>query len=349
MKLLRVVFSVSSGAGAAGARFVAGVMLVLSLTSVISVASGSLKGAGTTGAQFLNVSVAAKPASMGNASAVLAGAQAVFYNPAGICRVESGEVFFSQINWIKDIRYSNVAAVQRIGGGMFALGINYLSMPAITKYNNLGVRLDESYSPADMAFTAGYARSLRKTFDVGCNVKYISSKIDVESANALALDVGAMYRPGGQDPFDGNNLLLGCVIQNMGTPMKYVNDSDPLPMNIKLGGSYRLSLSNASAEDQGIVLAADVNTRNDIGFYGNMGVELYRRYGEYALYALRCGYRTDLDSEVNDISLGFGGTYRMLTLDYAYALLGELGLTHRLSLSIRFGAGMMGDSISSAQ
>ena len=74
-------------------------------------------------------------------------------NPAGLYFGQGTEVNMSQVIWIQDISYSNVAVSRQTGFGALALGINYLSIPAIDKYDNAGTKLEKSYSPTDMAIS----------------------------------------------------------------------------------------------------------------------------------------------------------------------------------------------------
>jgi hypothetical protein len=157
--------------------------------------------------------------------------------------------------------------------------------------------------------------------DLGANLKYISSNLDSETATAYALDVGAKKEI-------SEKLEVGVAVQNLGTELKYVKDGDPLPLNLKVGGKY--SVSNIS-------LLVDLNQMNDTGFFTNVGAEYAKKMGDVD-GAVRVGYNSNVKGieSANGLSAGLGMMYKKYTLDYAIAPYGDLGLTHRISLSAKF-------------
>ena len=312
-------------------------MLKLCFLTLFSLAAAATDrawaaGEGSSGGQFLRIGVGAKASALGEASSAISGVQAIFYNPAGLAGVTDTELYFSQVQWILDTNYSNLAAAKRAGGGVLGLAVNYLSNPATDKYDKFGTRLSDTYSAADMAVTLGYARRLAAGMDLGLNVKYISSKLDTESASALAADAGLKYAaiPGKLD--------LGVALQNAGSRLNYINYGDSLPMNFKLGGQYTLTLEKDRFTKKDAGFFADMNYMKDSGLYANVGAEFLTAYAKGSAFSLRCGYRTNAGGKSAGISAGLGLEMTTYLVEYAYAPMGELGNTHRLSLTLRFGA-----------
>jgi long-subunit fatty acid transport protein len=132
----------------------ASVLLGMSV-ALVSTAFGA---SGTSGAQFLKICVDGKAAALGGASAVSSGAGSLFLNPAGLAGVEGKEVKFSQVTWIEGINYSNISYAQASGSLVWGVGVNYLTVPAITKVDNQGNVLSDTYSPSDMAVNDGFGR-----------------------------------------------------------------------------------------------------------------------------------------------------------------------------------------------
>jgi hypothetical protein len=220
-------------------------------------------GPGTTSAQFLKLGIGGRASGMGYANAaVVNDVTALYWNPAGLNNIQTQEISFMQCLWFEDINYQFVGYARPTDKGTFAGSLNFLSMAPINKYDNTGTALGQSYAPADMALTFGYAR-LIKTLPVGLNIKYVSSKIDVENATAIAIDLGTQYTTM-QD-----KLTLAFVIQNMGTSVKYLNESMSLPFNIKLGTGYKLDLFGKPG-----LVALDINMPNDNDININLGTEL---------------------------------------------------------------------------
>ncbi|MFH1957061.1 MAG: PorV/PorQ family protein [bacterium] len=281
-------------------------------------------GKGTSGAQFLKIGIGARAVAMGEAYAGMEGdMNSIYWNPAGLSRIGTSQTSFSHTAWFQDIKYENLMAGYPAGSGFMALGINWLTIGSIDKYKNTGSPAGESYSPADMSAVVSYSREV-KGIPFGTNLKYISSNIDGENAAGIALDIGAMYRSG--------KLNTGLAIQNLGTGLKFRKESDPLPLNIKLGSVYKFG--------RRLTAALDFNIPNDSDFRVNTGVEYSRNYGENLTVALRTGYKTNtkgLDA-IDGLSFGFGVGYKNSLLDYAWVPYGDLGATHRLSFVYRMGA-----------
>jgi hypothetical protein len=312
-------------------------MLLLPLVVVAAAPGGLIAAqAGSAGAQFLKIDVDARSSALGGASAVAEGAAAFFHNPAGGYRSADMEVSLSQVMWVRNTRYSSLAAARRFPGNrVIGLAINYLSSPVIDKYNNLGEKLGGSYTNADTSVALGYSQRipgvLANGLEAGGTLKYISSRLEDERATAFALDAGVIY------PAVPSVLDIGFVLQNIGTPLKYVYESDPLPFNAKLGCRLDIPLDLSFDKKQSIALLADANIMNDTGFYSNIGVEYKEIPGEGIAYTLRGGYQTNLADALKGVSLGLGLTYEGFSFDYAYSFLGDLGQAHRVSLSLRFG------------
>ncbi|MFH1352125.1 MAG: PorV/PorQ family protein [bacterium] len=283
-------------------------------------------GKGTSGAQFLKIGIGARAVAMGEAYAGMEGdMNSIYWNPAGLSRIGTSRTSFSHTAWFQDIKYENLMAGYPAGSGFMALGINWLTIGSIDKYKNSGpTPTGESYSPVDMSAVISYSREV-KGIPFGANLKYISSNIDGENAAGIALDIGAMYRLG--------KLNTGLAVQNLGTGLKFRKESDPLPLNIKLGSVYKFG--------RRLTTALDFNIPNDSDFRLNTGVEYSREYGKDITVALRTGYKTNtkgLDA-IDGISFGFGISYKNSLLDYAWVPYGDLGTTHRLSFVYRMGAG----------
>jgi hypothetical protein len=278
--------------------------------------------AGTSTAQFLKLGAGARASGMGGAFAGVANdATAIYWNPAGLGNLTSGALSVMHASWLDDINYEWAAYAQPLGGfGVLGVGVQYLSYGTLTKLDSTGLEGD-SFNPADMAATLSYAKKIG-SFGLGINLKYISSKI-VDTAMAYGADIGIQQKL-------GDKLTLGLVAQNMGSKMKFINEEDPLPMNIKFGGAYSIK-SNWIA-------ALDINSPNDDDIAYAAGTEYVWALDNNMGIAGRIGYTTAAQDTggVNGISAGFGFNYKIYSVDYAYVPYGDLGNTQRTSLSIKF-------------
>jgi hypothetical protein len=284
--------------------------------------AGAAGNEGVSGAQFLRIGVDARASALGGAGATTSGAQSMFYNPAGLADIGNAELAFSQVQWVTEVSYSNLAAAKKMWGGALGVSVSYLSVPATDKYDNLGNKLSDSYSASDMAAALGYAGRL------GDYASYDDSK-----ATAAALDAGLKYTvtPG--------RFALGAAVQNLGGKLKYETAGAQLPVNLKAGGELVVPMGDDSGSQKRMSILADVNYLKDAGLYGNLGLDFASDYADGGSFALRGGYRTDIAGGSSGLSLGLGLDMKTYVIDYAYSLMGDIGQAHRLSLTVRFGDG----------
>ena len=305
---------------------------VLALFTLAAAAAGcaAASNEGASGGQFLRIGVGAKASALGEAAATISGAQSLFYNPAGLAAVTDTEVYFSQVKWIMDSNFSNLALAKRAWGGVFGLGIGYLSNPSTDKYDKFGTKLAQTYSASDMAVTMSYGNRLAPRANFGVSLKYLSSKLEDASATAMTLDAGVKYAalPG--------KLVFGFALQNVGGTLTYLSSSDTLPMNVKLGAQYAVNLDNNSATKKDLTFFTDVNNMKDSGSYANLGADLTSVYDKDTTFSLRAGYRTNAGGSAG-FAGGLGVDMKKYIIEYAYAPMGDLGNAHRFSVTVKFG------------
>ena len=102
--------------------------LIITITCVSMLLAGTGKSVGTGGAMELLVPTGAKGIALNGAnSANVSGADAIYYNPAGISNLGSSvETQFSSYNYIADIGLSYGALATNIGTGTIGLSISEL-------------------------------------------------------------------------------------------------------------------------------------------------------------------------------------------------------------------------------
>ncbi len=282
---------------------------------------------GTTSAQFLKLGIGARPLAMGEAfTAVSDDVNAVYWNPAGLGQIQGREAGAMHAIWFQDISFSWLAYSQKTLGGTMGASVKYLSAGDMDYYDNTGLGLDDTYTARDMMFTASYARKI-KGWPLGMNLKVISSKLEEESAFGIAADIGTL-----KTVSKSREIKVGLVVQNLGMGLKFVDDRDPLPINVKIGSYYRLL-------SEQLLLAADINLPADNRISFHTGAEYSNSIGPVQIMP-RAGFKTttisDLDM-LSGLSAGVGFGYRDLCVDYAWVPYGDLGSTHRISLGYKFG------------
>lgn len=286
---------------------------------------------GVSGAQFLRIGVDARSVALGETGATVSGARSVFYNPAGLAGSAGTELFLSQVQWVMDVNYSNLAVARRFSSGVWAFSAGYLTTGGMDKYDKSGNKLSGTFSGSDMAAGLSYAAEPGPGLGLGATVKYISSKLDDSGAAVPALDAGLKWAamPG--------KLVLGTALRNMGPGLKFESGRAALPLNLKFGGAYIINVPDESGLQRKVAVLADGNYVKDSGLYGNFGVEYLADYSEGGRFAVRAGWRTDAADSASAISAGLGFDLNSYAIDYSYSGMGDLGQVHRLSLSLKFG------------
>lgn len=283
---------------------------------------------GTSAFQFLQLGVGARPAAMGETYAGVADdVNAIYWNPAGLAVLERRELSMTHALWLEGITYSNIACAAPVKGGAVGAAFNFLNTGGIQKADNTGMRFAENYDMSDVMGVVSYARGTGN-FALGANLKYISSQLEEESAHSFAADIGALYR--GFRPW-GRKLGVGLSLQNAGTKAKYVSEEASIPLTVRAGAGLELF--------EGLLLASDLNyIEKDIDIHA--GAEYARRLGSVVM-AARAGYKSDTVSELGALSgltAGLGIKWSKYQLDYAWNSFTDLGITHRFSMGIKFGA-----------
>ena len=320
-----------------------GILLCLIISRGTS--SGADKSAGTSGADFLKIGVAARPAGMGETyTAVAEDVYSLHWNPAGLVSVNSKEIFTTYTRWFEETSYGLISYAQSlkrdrtIGGSLVLLSSGGIKRTVIDDSSPLGYREEGSFGVQDMAVTIGYAQRLPvdllwsiKSFsswnlerlDLGGALKIIQRKLDNVSATAFALDLGLKYRiPLNRFPLTD----VGLVFQNMGTSIKFDKDDDPLPFMVKLGMVSKVRKGVSHLFAGGI----DFNFPQREEIKMNLGFE----YSYKNMYAGRLGYKCNYDTA--GLTAGLGFCYENYQIDYSFGPDEILGDVHRITLGYRF-------------
>jgi hypothetical protein len=314
---------------------------------------------GTTAATFLEIGPGSVASAMGGAFvSVASDATTLYWNPAGIAGFTKNEVAIFHENWIASINFDYAALVIPMSDiGSLGLSVTSLSMAdEIVRTVDMPEGTGEYYSAGDLAVALSYARALTDRFSIGFNVKYIQETIWHESATAMAIDAGTLFRT---DLFNG--LTIGASISNFGTKMQLagrdtrtfsrvntalLGSNDQIPYNVELDSwdlpfLFQIGVSThvIKTDDFSILVAVDALHPNDNYESMNVGGEFSFR--DYLF--IRGGYKNlFLKDSQGGLTLGIGVNSKLLfsedfvSFDYAYRDFGVLGNVQMLSLDIKF-------------
>ncbi|HZW38752.1 MAG TPA: PorV/PorQ family protein [Ignavibacteriaceae bacterium] len=312
---------------------------------------------GTTAATFLNIGQGARAVAMGSAFVGAANdLSSIYWNPAGLAKLEGVGVMFEHTNWIADVKYNFVAASYNIGdfgtlGFSFtSSSIGEMNVTTIEEPNGTG----ETFTATDAAFSIAYAKDLTDNFSIGFNPKIVYQSLWKMNGMAFAIDLGVKY----VTPFDG--MILAMAISNFGTKMQItgnsnlvLHDLDPfnsgnngkipayleteqwaLPLNFRVGVAYQPIRDDMHT----VTIALDAAHPNDNYESINAGAE----YTFNDFISIRGGYKALFlkDSE-ETFALGFGLKQLLIgnvavKLDYAYQNFGRLSDIQKFTIGMTF-------------
>lgn len=310
---------------------------------------------GTTAASFLKIGVGARTIGMGGAfTAVANDLSAIYWNPAGLGRLNAAEAAFNHIDWIADIKY-DAAAIAILLDDLGTIGLSFTTM----NVGEMEVTTTERPEGTGERFSAGgtmmglsYAKNLTNKFSIGFNLKYIREDIWNMRSQTVAFDIGTLYTA---DILDGLN--IGASMSNFGSKMRLFGRDNRVLIKTGSGGenivnaeyelgSYELPLifrvglatNMMKTDNNRLTVAIDAIHPNDNTEYINSGIE----YSWAEIISLRGGWKSSFERGTEQgLTLGVGLQYILssptnFVIDYAYQDFGRLKEIHYFSFGIKF-------------
>lgn len=242
------------------------------------------------------------------------------YNPAGLVTLDSVRAALMHTAHFSDVSREHLA----LAGPGWGTSVDYLKYGTLrrrTLSNPDGAGLG-GFSPYALSAAAGFGAPLTDALSAGAALRHTRESIDGSVGSAVSADVGAQLVLS-DDPL----LRVGVTLQNAGPKTRFDTAAEDLPLNVRWGGALGLGLLGRPW-----VLLADVN-HDETGrmvIQGGATTPLNDRI------ALRVGYNGRNDAGYG-ITGGFGIEWGQLSVDYAIAPYGALGMGHQLSLGWDFG------------
>jgi hypothetical protein len=294
--------------------------------------------AGTTNGDFLNIATDARGVALGDSVVSMAqGADSMRWNPAGLGLLEEKEVSATDIQYYQGVQIENAAGAFPIEEGGIGASAFYLS-PGSLDGRDLNGNPTGDFKFYDMVGAVGFGRKMLTRSEgadvsIGAELKIVQEAIADQSFQNPAFDIGTLVSP-------VDNLNLGLSVRNL------ASGKADFAREIIGGASYTVFrvFTGAFAVDY----ANDAPVRYSIG-------------GEYKIpeydSAIRAGYQShdsldnSLDSQIPalrgasiaGLTMGAGINYKppmfptlRLGLDYAMAPFGALGISHTVTLKIRW-------------
>lgn len=297
------------------------VVLMLALVCLSNARAG--REAGTAGAQFLRLNAGARSAGLGNAYTAMAeGADAVYWNPAGVALSDRRNISLSNNVLMQDITTYYLASAVPLGSRVsIGFGVTSVDLGVIertTVSNPFGMGLG-SLNNSAYTYQGQLALRLSDEWNIGVGARWIKESLAYLEASSAAADAGLTFRP------RESAMQFGLAVLNLGKPLRYRLEDAPLPLTARGGFTYRIMPE--------LLFALDVGHVRGIGTSASLGAE----YALLEYFTLRLGYDSS-DNLDNGFSLGLGVNFRDITFDYAYRSSGYLGGSNLFSMNIPFGA-----------
>ena len=306
-------------------------------------------GAGVTNFSELKIVPGARQAAMSEAFTGLADdINAIYWNPAGLAFLNGTQLCFMRANWLMDGNFSYGAANFASDFGTIGVYASYFDLGSfnMTTEDPLGnyILTDQKVTETDMNVIIAHSAKITDDFSFGIKWILLFENVYNDSGSGSAFGISFFNKP------TGENYSWGAALENLGL----VTNRDALPMVVRLGGSYRfplLNINKAFSYDSYVeaiptdsVISADaVWYPVEQIFRANIGLESTVTLGKYKL-SVRGGIN---DGNQSSYGYGFGWATGLgvaydtgvteFCLDYAYTPVGELGDTHRMSVTGKFG------------
>ena len=320
-------------------RFVSVTAILFLALPAFVVAESDADKAGSVGFKFLNLQYSARGAALGGLSAQATGAEAIFWNPAGLAEARGIGISASTTQWLVETSYLSAGVVLPFAGGVVGASFVSVNYGEILKSNWSGsaalgtLSLDAnqgSYSPSDAAIQLSYGRSLSDKFSVGATAKVITEKIDTETISGFAFDVGTQFNTGYR------GIRIGAVITNFGPDIEPVQEgisSISLPMTFSfgiIGQAY-------GNENMGLVTGVNVVKHADMtqrfAFNAELTVAgLAKIRGSYTVDSFG-GDAIDLQAP---LSVGAGVNMKGVTADLGITVMADFDVVTRISVGYAF-------------
>lgn len=276
-------------------------------------------GTGESTAEFLEVSQSSRASGMGGAFvAVTDDIQSIYWNPAGLARLEKKEILASRSFWLADTDIDLVAYAQPIPFIKGVLGAGFVLMNT-----NGGKGVDgKELNVKCLSLSTSYGRYIAKDISAGATIRFINQNYANYKGSGFAYDAGFLADA---DPFS-----IGISLSNIGKNIEIDDAKNSLPTKIRTGLGYKTFFYERPA-----IISFDLERPKDQEVVYHLGIE----YQIIPKIDTRCGYNT-----LSGYSIGFGyrsfgrGTLETLLgqIDYAYVQNKALENCHKFSILTRF-------------
>jgi hypothetical protein len=280
---------------------------------------GYAKEDGGQAGAFLDFAASARSLGMGRAHlAVTDDAGAVYWNPAGLARIDRQDVVSMYSFLQEDTGFGYASFAQpTVGAGTLGIGLVSLRSGGFERRDASGSQ-NGSFDVSEMGLLLGHGIALTERLAFGSTLKIVRQSVDNFAGTGYGLDLGLMSRL-------SPRLQAGFALRNLIAPsVKLRNHADDYPRDIRAGLKF--------TPNKKLLLASDLIQTQDRSLKLNLGGE----YSINQLLVLRAGLNE------TEMSAGLGFRLQDFGIDYAFgyhdAVSGvtDLGASHRFGFHFNF-------------
>lgn len=286
-------------------------------------------GPGTTGVEVLRFASSPRAFSMAEAmTAVPDGPFSLSANPAALAALKYRELDLSYNRWVEDIGFQSIAYGHLTRFGTVGVSLLRRGVGSFQGYDAGGLAV-EQVTAEDWVFGAGIGRPVYRSgpwnLSLGAGLKGIDSRLERAHGRGFAADLGGLA----DLELPWAKLSAGLAAQNLGTRLKYDQESTPLPT------AYRLGLS-ASRRVYGDPFTLSLDLAQSRADPSRLKTAVGFEAGVQGVLFPRMGFRVP-DDLGNGLFFGMGLKVKSFQVDYGLSLMGALGPAHRFGLSFKWG------------
>jgi len=290
---------------------------LICLLLILFISVGYLNSAGTNAFEFTNIAVGCREIGMGEQGvAGSKGVSSLYWNPAGILENDGIEVNFMHNKWFQGIDEQFFGGIVPFRNYGFGISFYRLGVKPFKGYDNSGNQTGDVKSNASMlnfVFSKNFG-----IFKGGISLKQMQETLDDTSASSFGVDFGIRGRI-------SENVSIGMGAQNfIAQKVKFIKEEFPVPLVYRVGFIYEKSVLKGDL----LTLGIEWNSVADEDFNLSLGAE----YKFKNFIFLRLGYLSEQDIGAK-FRAGIGMRLRSWQVDYAFADYGDLGDTHRFSIT----------------
>lgn len=216
----------------------------------------------TTSVPFLLIAPDSRQGGMGEVGAATQpDVNSIHWNSAKLAFAEKSMGFgISYTPWLRqlvpDISLSYISFYKKVSKmSAFGASMRYFSLGNIT-FTDIQGNTTGQFKPNEFAVDLAYSQKLSQVFSAGLAIRYINSNLTggvtlsngqpTKAGQSVAVDLGMYYRTKPNFKVEGKKTTVtgGLAITNIGTKISYTNVKNFIPINLRLGGGYKIDIDD---------------------------------------------------------------------------------------------------------